>query len=169
MKGTRGKREKRKKRRKKRYVVEYMLCFSLPPTCTVHLKLNAHLYRPVRRSNFLHLTGVKIVSITFPNEEGFSSRDQNYRGGASFNIKIFSNREGRFFILIIFWIFYPIEAEKQTRFRIYPFIHFRSNSHSSFFYIFSSVSKLLRVFDSNFYYQQKLPDTVIIPLSPRSV
>lgn len=163
MKGTRGKREKRKKRRKKRYVVEYMLCFSLPPTtCTVHLKLNAHLYRPVRRSNFLHLTGVKIVSITFPNEQGFSSRDQNYRGGASFNIKIFSNR-------IIFWIFYPIEAEKQTRFRIYPFIHFRSNSHSSFFYIFSSVSKLLRVFDSNFYYQQKLPDTVIIPLSPRSV
>lgn len=140
-----------------------MLCFSLPPTtCTVHLKLNAHLYRPVRRSNFLHLTGVKIVSITFPNEQGFSSRDQNYRGGASFNIKIFSNR-------IIFWIFYPIEAEKQTRFRIYPFIHFRSNSHSSFFYIFSSVSKLLRVFDSNFYYQQKLPDTVIIPLSPRSV
>lgn len=157
------KEKKRKKRRKKRYVVEYMLCFSLPPTtCTVHLKLNAHLYRPVRRSNFLHLTGVKIVSITFPNEEGFSSRDQNYRGGASFNIKIFSNR-------IIFWIFYPIEAEKQTRFRIYPFIHFRSNSHSSFFYIFSSVSKLLRVFDSNFYYQQKLPDTVIIPLSPRSV
>lgn len=163
MKGTRGKREKKKETKEEEIRGRvYALLLSPSYNCTVHLKLNAHLYRPVRRSNFLHLTGVKIVSITFPNEEGFSSRDQNYRGGASFNIKIFSNR-------IIFWIFYPIEAEKQTRFRIYPFIHFRSNSHSSFFYIFSSVSKLLRVFDSNFYYQQKLPDTVIIPLSPRSV